>query len=128
MLNLKLDYHSSEPLYLQAVLQVKRLVVTKKLLPGEKLPSIRLLAKALQINPTTTSRIFAQLAAEGIVVQRPGLGMFVSDAPSPFSDEFIRSELNRQALAYLIEGLRYGLEYKQLTGIIDEQHKILLES
>ncbi|MDR1052599.1 MAG: GntR family transcriptional regulator [Planctomycetaceae bacterium] len=121
----KLDYHCSQPLYQQVVLHIKRLIVTKKLKPGEKLPSVRVLAKELQINPTTTSRIFAQLAKEGIVIQRPGLGVFVSDATVPFSGEYIEEELSRQALSFLIEGLRFGLGYKDIAKILEQQHQIL---
>ncbi|MDR1290834.1 MAG: GntR family transcriptional regulator [Planctomycetaceae bacterium] len=124
-MKIKLDYHSSQPLYQQVVLQIKRLVVTKQLKSGEKLPSVRVLAKELQLNPTTTSRIFAQLAKEGIVIQRPGLGVFISDMTVPFSSEYIEKELSRQALSYLIEGLRFGLGYKDIVKILDQQHQIL---
>jgi GntR family transcriptional regulator len=124
-MKIKLDYHSSQPLYQQAVLQIKRLIVTKKIKPGEKLPSIRVLAKELQLNPTTTNRIFTQLAKEGIVVQRPGLGVFVADSPVPFSAEYIQTELSRQALAFLVEGLRFGLEYAEISKILNQQHQIL---
>ncbi|MDR3233039.1 MAG: GntR family transcriptional regulator [Planctomycetaceae bacterium] len=121
----KLDYHSSEPLYLQAVMQIKKQIVTRQIKPGEKLLSVRALAKELQLNPTTASRIFTQLANEGIVVQRPGLGVFVSEEPPPFSGDFIRKELDHQALNYLVEGLRYGLEYKELVHIVDIQYQAL---
>jgi GntR family transcriptional regulator len=124
-MKIKLDYHSSQPLYRQAVLQIKRLIVTKSLKPGDKLPSIRVLAKELQLNPTTTNRIFSQLAQEGIVVQRPGLGVFVSETPVPFSAEYIYRELNQQALSFLVEGLRFGLEYSEISTILDQQHQIL---
>ncbi|MDR2116626.1 MAG: GntR family transcriptional regulator [Planctomycetaceae bacterium] len=124
-MKIKLDYHNSQPLYQQAVLQIKRLIVTKKLKPGEKLPSIRVLAKELQLNPTTTNRIFAQLAKEGIVVQRPGLGVFVTDTPIPFSLEHIQKELSRQALSFLVEGLRFGLKYSEITKILDQQYQTL---
>ncbi|MDR3196737.1 MAG: GntR family transcriptional regulator [Planctomycetaceae bacterium] len=124
-MKIKLDYHSSQPLYQQAVLQIKRLIVTKKLKAGEKLPSIRVLAKELQINPTTTNRIFSQLAKEGIVTQRPGLGVFVADTPVPFSPKYIQQELNRQALSFLVEGLRFGLKYSEIAKILDQQYQTL---
>ncbi|MDR2441333.1 MAG: GntR family transcriptional regulator [Planctomycetaceae bacterium] len=124
-MKIKLDYHSSQPLYQQAVLQIKRLIVTKQLKAGEKLPSIRILAKELQLNPTTTNRIFAQLAKEGIVIQRPGLGVFVTDMPVPFSAEYIQKELSRQGLSFLVEGLRFGLSYSEIAEILDQQYQIL---
>ena len=124
-MKISLDYHSSEPLTQQVVLQIKRLVVTKSLRAGEKLPSVRQLAKDLKLNPTTTSRVFAQLAKEGVVVQRPGLGVFVAEGPCPFSAEYIHESLSRQAMAFLVEGLRFGLTYPDIKAILDQQHKEL---
>ncbi|MCL2623337.1 MAG: GntR family transcriptional regulator [Planctomycetaceae bacterium] len=124
-MKISLDYHSSEPLTQQVVLQIKRLVVTKSLKPGEKLPSVRQMAKDLKLNPTTASRVFAQLAKEGVVVQRPGLGVFIAEGPCPFSAEYIRDSLSRQALAFLVEGLRFGLKYPEVKAILDQQHKEL---
>lgn len=124
-MKISLDYHSSEPLTQQVVLQIKRLVVTKALRPGEKLPSVRQLAKDLKLNPTTTSRVFSQLAKEGVVIQRPGMGVFIAEGPCPFSAEYIGETLSRQAMAFLVEGLRFGLNYTEIKGILDAQHKAL---
>ena len=121
-MHITLDYHSSEPLCRQVVLQIKRLIVIGTLKPGDKLPSVRQLAKELQINPTTISRIFAQLAKEGVVVQKPGLGVFVTDGPCPFSAEYIDENLSRQALVLLVDGLRFGLNYDEIVGVLQKQH------
>jgi DNA-binding transcriptional MocR family regulator len=45
-------------------------------LPGEKLPSSRELVEAHRVSPVTVSRALARLAAEGLVVTRPGAGAF----------------------------------------------------
>jgi GntR family transcriptional regulator len=124
-MNITLDYHSSEPLLRQAVLQIKRLRVVGELKPGDKLPSVRQLAKDLQINPTTAARIFAQLAKEGIVTQKPGLGVFVSETPCPFSSDYISTEISRQAAALLIDGFSFGLEYQQILNVLEQQHREL---
>jgi DNA-binding transcriptional regulator YhcF (GntR family) len=125
-IRIKLDYHSSEPLYWQAVLEIKRLVVTKRLKPGDKLPSVRALAEQLQLNATTIRRIFDQLAKEGVVVQRHGSGVFISDAEVPFSMEYVQKVMTRQAVVYLVEGLRLGLAFEELKKIIDGQYKNLM--
>ncbi|MET9742669.1 winged helix-turn-helix domain-containing protein, partial [Streptomyces sp. NPDC006422] len=44
--------------------------------PGEKLPSSRSLVDRFKVSPVTVSRALAQLAAEGLVVTRPGAGAF----------------------------------------------------
>ncbi|WP_432056095.1 PLP-dependent aminotransferase family protein [Streptomyces sp. bgisy022] len=44
--------------------------------PGEKLPSSRSLVETYRVSPVTVSRALARLAAEGLVVTRPGAGAF----------------------------------------------------
>ncbi|MYV49574.1 winged helix-turn-helix domain-containing protein, partial [Streptomyces sp. SID2888] len=44
--------------------------------PGEKLPSSRALVERFRVSPVTVSRALARLAAEGLVVTRPGAGAF----------------------------------------------------
>ncbi|NED88726.1 GntR family transcriptional regulator, partial [Streptomyces sp. SID11233] len=57
--------------------------------PGEKLPSSRSLVERFRASPVTVSRAIAQLAAEGLVVTRPGSGAFRAqprDAAPPSGD------------------------------------------
>ncbi|MFI8827167.1 PLP-dependent aminotransferase family protein [Streptomyces sp. NPDC053431] len=44
--------------------------------PGEKLPSSRALVERHRVSPVTVTRALAQLAAEGLVVTRPGAGAY----------------------------------------------------
>ncbi|MGI5336927.1 PLP-dependent aminotransferase family protein [Streptomyces sp. CA-181903] len=48
--------------------------------PGEKLPSSRTLIDRFRVSPVTVSRALAVLAAEGLVVTRPGAGAFRAEA------------------------------------------------
>ncbi len=57
--------------------------------PGGKLPSSRALVERFRVSPVTVSRALAQLAAEGLVVTRPGAGAFRAQArtaPAPAGD------------------------------------------
>ncbi|MEU3711326.1 PLP-dependent aminotransferase family protein [Streptomyces catenulae] len=49
---------------------------------GEKLPSSRALRERYRVSPVTVSRALAELAAEGLVVTRPGAGVFRAAAPA----------------------------------------------
>ncbi|MFI9344432.1 PLP-dependent aminotransferase family protein [Streptomyces sp. NPDC052773] len=51
--------------------------------PGGKLPSSRALVERFRVSPVTVSRALAQLAAEGLVVTRPGAGAFRAEARRP---------------------------------------------
>ncbi|MFF9196255.1 PLP-dependent aminotransferase family protein [Streptomyces sp. NPDC014779] len=48
--------------------------------PGEKLPSSRALVERYRVSPVTVTRALAQLAAEGLVVTRPGAGAYRAEA------------------------------------------------
>ncbi|MFB7101758.1 aminotransferase-like domain-containing protein [Streptomyces hydrogenans] len=51
--------------------------------PGGKLPSSRALVERHRVSPVTVTRALAQLAAEGLVVTRPGAGAFRAETPAP---------------------------------------------
>ncbi|HHY06488.1 MAG TPA: GntR family transcriptional regulator, partial [Clostridia bacterium] len=55
---------SADPIYEQIVQQIKKEILTGELQEGEALPSIRSLAKELQISVITTKRAYAELERE----------------------------------------------------------------
>ena len=65
------------PIYLQIVNQVKYLVASGRLAPGEELPPIRVLAEKLVVNPNTVARAYRELEAAGVVEKRRTAGTFV---------------------------------------------------
>ena len=68
---------SNEPLQDQIVRQVRARILSGDLDVGESLPSIRGLAKQLQVSVTTIQRAYESLEREGMIVSRRGKGFFV---------------------------------------------------
>jgi GntR family transcriptional regulator len=66
------------PIHQQISDQVRRAVARGGLEAGEKLPSVRQLAEELTINPNTVARAYNDLAREGFMESRPGVGAFVA--------------------------------------------------
>jgi GntR family transcriptional regulator / MocR family aminotransferase len=62
--------------------QVRGVIVTGRLRPGEALPPSRELAHRLSVSRTTVSAAYDRLAAEGFVSGRVGAGTFVADGVS----------------------------------------------
>ncbi|HEY3966208.1 MAG TPA: GntR family transcriptional regulator [Planctomycetaceae bacterium] len=120
---IQVDHNSSEPITRQVVAQIKWLVVSGKLRPGAQLPSIRELARELQINPTTVTRIYAELAHAGVIVLRQGQGAFVAPAAGqpvlPRAE--VRRRVSRLARAMLVEALRQGLSQSDVDRIVSEE-------
>ncbi len=73
-----INYKDGRPFYEQVKEDIRRLVVSGAVSPGEKLPSVRELAAQLAINPNTIQRAYRELEAEGYIVSVPGKGSFVA--------------------------------------------------
>ena len=82
---------SGEPIYLQIVRQIRGSILQGELAPGTPLPSIRQLAKDLQISVITTKRAYNELEQEGFIDSMVGKGSFVSGG----NQEFIREQRMR---------------------------------
>lgn len=77
-MNIVISNSSDKPIYEQIAQQIKDLILNGELREAEMLPSIRNLAKELQISVITTKRAYEELEKEGYIVSVPGKGSFVS--------------------------------------------------
>src|SRR5262245_1452957 len=73
-----IDTASRLPIYQQLVGQIREGVARGELQPDERLPSVRQLSEELAVNPNTIARAYTELERQGILVSRPGLGVFVA--------------------------------------------------
>ena len=69
---------TSRPLYEQIVSQVKTQIMSGGLTAGEALPSIRALARSLQISVLTVQKAYDILQEDGFIETTAGKGCFVS--------------------------------------------------
>ena len=69
---------SAEPIYRQIAQQVRRLIASGRLSPGDEIPSVRDVAGRHAVNPMTVSRAYSQLETEGLLERRRGKGMVVA--------------------------------------------------
>ena len=68
---------SEVPIYRQLVTQVVLAILSGDVLPSERLPSTRQLARRFAINPNTVSAGYRQLEREGWAERRHGSGVYV---------------------------------------------------
>jgi GntR family transcriptional regulator len=76
-MTIHLNTASGQPLYEQIVAQIRLQVLTGALHDGDQLPSIRALARELQVSIITTKRAYEELEREGILAVSAGRGSFV---------------------------------------------------
>lgn len=119
-MTIHIDPFSGEPIYRQIVEQVKFLSASGKMLAGDKLPSIRSLAEHLKINPRTVVRAYEELEHSGLVVSRPGQGVFVSSGPDALPENTRFKLLCQMAQRLLAEASRIGAPLEEVLQAIQE--------
>ena len=103
------------PLYRQIVEQVKQLVATNRLHPGEHLPTVRQLARTLDISPGTVVRAYLELEQEQIVVSRRGGGTIVTaKADDPGLVLLRQKRLNSLVSQRILEVLSLGYSPEEM--------------
>jgi len=116
-----IDYNSGEPISHQIVSQIKWMIVSGTLKSGDKLPSIRELARQLKINPTTVTRIYNELAHNAIITLRQGQGAFVAQQTQTVAPQEVRRIVADKAREMLVEGMRLGLDKSQIDDIVNDE-------
>ena len=111
-----LNYRDSRPIYEQIQEGLKRLIVTGAMEAEERLPSVRMLATQLSINPNTIQRAYAELEREGYCYSVPGKGSFVSERVE--TDEKRRRELKDRLRALAAELKFLGVPEAELVELI----------
>ncbi|HEX7081486.1 MAG TPA: GntR family transcriptional regulator [Gammaproteobacteria bacterium] len=109
------------PVYQQIVNQIKYLVASKVLRPGDELPPIRALAEQLLINPNTVARAYRELEIAGLVVKRGTVGTFVSSSPSPFARRERLRIVRQKVDTLLAEASALGVDVEELKAVIDQR-------
>ncbi len=98
---LKVDTRSGVPIYVQIVDQVRHAVEVGSLEPGDKLPTVRALAKEQTVAPNTIVKAYNELQRSGLIESRPGVGTVVSQGVGDVAREQ-RVEALRERLVVLV--------------------------
>ena len=109
------------PVYQQIVNQVKYLVASGRLGPGDDLPPIRALAEQLLINPNTVARAYRELEQAGVVAKRQGSGTYVSNTGSPLALRERRRILAERADARLAEARSLGIPLEEVIKTLQQR-------
>ncbi|AUL48439.1 GntR family transcriptional regulator [Bordetella trematum] len=76
--------------------EVQGRITARQALPGARLPSVRAQARALGVSVSTVVEAYERLAAEGLLVSRPGSGFYVSGPIAPLALAEIGPRMDRE--------------------------------
>lgn len=119
-MKLKVSQTSQMPIYEQIKTQIREKIFSGELKAGEQLPSIRALARELQIGIITAKRAYDDLCNENILVSRQGKGVFAAEVNLEHVKERQRNTLKREMQQIYQKGKETGFTGEELNRIFDE--------
>jgi GntR family transcriptional regulator len=114
---------SMQPIYEQAVVQIKGLIIDGQLKEGEPLPSVRSLAKELRVSALTVKKSYDVLEQEGFVITVHGKGSFVACTNQGLLLEEKRKEVELDLETAIRKGRSCGMSDEDII----EMFRIILE-
>jgi GntR family transcriptional regulator len=115
----RVDPLASEPIFAQLAFQVKGAVARGELQAGDRLPSVRELARELAVNPNTVVRAYAELEGEGVIVRRQGSGCFITGRTSELRTDARASELAALIERAVTEAYHLGFQAREVREATD---------
>ena len=108
------------PLYFQIIEEIKHLIASGQLAPGDKLPTVRQLAVDLAINPNTVAKAYDELRRENILDVRQGIGTFVKRDTPRLGEETRQKKLRALCEAFVVEAQKYGFGLDEIRSCLQD--------
>jgi GntR family transcriptional regulator len=111
-----LDKRSGVPPYQQVVQQVRHALRLGLLDVGDQLPTVKEAVASLAINPNTVLKAYKELEHLGLVVARPGIGIFVTKT---LTDDSLAAHgpLRQDLRRWLSKARRAGLDQEAIEAL-----------
>lgn len=110
--------NANKPIYEQITSQIKAMIMSGELKAGDAIPSMRALAKSIQVSVITVQKAYEDLQRDGFIETTVGRGSFVSAQ----NKEFYQEEQQRIAEEHLQIAAEIGrtsnISLEKLTEII----------
>jgi GntR family transcriptional regulator len=121
-MEIQVDHQSGVPIYAQIMEQVKHLVATGRLGPGDQLPTIRQLAVDLRVNPNTVVHAYRELDRQRVISTQQGRGTFIAQRPDERRLAEMRKDRLRAIMGHaLLEALSLGYEAQEIREAFEKQ-------
>lgn len=117
---IEIDFETEKPIYRQLIEQIIAGIAMKKLLPGERLPSVRNMAEDIGINMHTVNKAYQELRDREFILIHRQRGVVVNPAGPPEVDEEYLSLLKEELEPLLAEAIARNLSKEKFEELIKE--------
>lgn len=122
----KVEYHSGIPVYRQIINIVTTAILNEELKAGDKLPAIRSLANALNINPNTVAKAYRELELTNAIESSGRNGSVVlatKDSLSDISSTIKENKLLEIRQRVLAEAKAYAISEEDIIKLFQKGEK-----
>ena len=106
------------PIYQQLAQQIREAIARGELQPEANLPSVRQLSRELVINPNTVARAYTELEREGLLISRPGRGIYVAQPRNDLTRAARDRRLVEQLDRWLTEAVHLGYAADEVLALV----------
>lgn len=115
-----MKFENNLPIYIQIVDYMKLQIVNGAIKEGEKLPSVREIARKLKVNPNTVQRSYQVLELEDIVFTQRGKGSFVTEDSTKVKE--LKLTMASEIVNKFINDMKeLGFERDQVINLINNK-------
>lgn len=112
-------FSNDKPIFMQIEEILKSKIISKEILPGEKLKSVRELSGEFQVNPNTIQNALKNLEDSGLIYTDRTNGKFVSNDNKSI-EESKSLQLKTLTNDYINKMTAFGLDKKEIIKLIKE--------
>ena len=117
---IRVESSSGVPITRQIADQIRSHCASGTLAPGDRLPSVRQLAKEILGNQNTILRVYERLTAEGLLERRQGDGTFVADRLPRGRVKAQRDLLEQEVDRLAHRAIDLGVAPEEIHELLDE--------
>ena len=110
---------STDPIYEQITSQIKAMIIKGSLDIGDALPSIRGLARDLQVSVITTKRAYEELEKEGFIETMQGKGSFVAMQNKALMKEKKLKIIEDKLVEVVKDSKMLGIDFKEIKEMLE---------
>jgi molybdopterin molybdotransferase/putative molybdopterin biosynthesis protein len=116
-IEIRLSGGAGSPIFAQIAEQLRQMVATGRLQPGERLPTVRQLAESLAISPGTVVKAYRALEQEGVILSRRGGGTtVVGQSSDPRLLTIRQTRLSNMMSNGILEALSQGYSLEEIEA------------
>jgi GntR family transcriptional regulator len=117
-MGLHISTASRAPIYQQLAQQIREAIARGELQPEANLPSVRQLSRELVVNPNTVARAYTELEREGLLVSRPGRGIYVAQPRNDLTRTARDRRLTEPLDRWLTEAVHLGYSAEEVLKLV----------